>query len=750
MPGHLQEDQLKKIEDVQKKKLLQIEQNTIHDHLTKLQTWDLAEGQTLEERLQAHKESLIRSLPQLQENAAMQNAAQAQLAQANANAAAPGAPVQEHSPAKQTFKQRKEQARKAKEAKKRCPVGTADTYDCVEATSRIVQERLNAMKAVPSGTDVDTRVLGAFCQGYKVNKKGRPATPEDQAKADSDNAFLDAYLSKDVERRKPYLEKFCKELMDFPLSADTVSNAYLVKNVAQVKRITDKVGNFENVMKDPINKPYFDSLDPTDMELLKKKLGVLAQLGVYFINRMGGMGLNSYQGCYYDQSFQAGISTFQSNADLQQELVGSLTAGWAQQEQEILERRIEQDAAAAKQEVLTKIEVDLREQAEKLPEDMNFSSPSTGYATDELKRCRAMIEAHPDVYAANKPLIDQLYQELYRGFDIFNELSLESTAYRQVSDEILESKGDKHPMFLLTLKKFESIQKNQIAVRFRTSTISDALQFYFKESPLSDHAKKLLLELGQDEATLTLLDRQHKVRKIFLGENGKVAESNAALKRNREEGSSPAETRSSALQALEIRVSTSAAAKAIKELQGDTYEQILQLIPQKFHEFEDQGTDLSAVQKQMVQEQVGKTASKYVTGGGVDAIIEELLNLYGTYLNTEKSIQYLKFMTQTLQGAEVFSGDSGQMLWFLSQHLINIYAANYSEVGKTQASYQNGAAAVEVAQGACRSLLALPTIMRLSEEERAKLPEATQRLAAQYTALLKQVQQKIDPPAAEP
>ena len=112
MSGHLQEDQLKKIEEVQKQKLLRIEQNAIHENLTKLQTWDLAEGQTLQERLQAHKESLIQSLPQLQENAAMQNAAAQQLGLANAAAAAPGAPVQEQVPAKQTYKQRREQARK--------------------------------------------------------------------------------------------------------------------------------------------------------------------------------------------------------------------------------------------------------------------------------------------------------------------------------------------------------------------------------------------------------------------------------------------------------------------------------------------------------------------------------------------------------------------------------------------------------------------------------------------------------------
>lgn len=750
MSGHLQEDQLKKIEEVQKQKLLRIEQqDTIHKNLTKLQTWDLAEGQTLEERRQAHKEAMIHG--QLQENAAMQNAAQAQLAQATANAAAPGAPVQEQAPAKQTYKQRREQARKAKEAKKRSPVGTADTYDCVEATSRVVQERQNALKPVPKDTGgVDPRVLGAFCQGYKVNKKGKPATPEDQAKADSDNAFLAAYLSKDVERRKPYLEAFRKELMDFPLSADTASNAYMVKNAEMMKRITDKSCYYENVMKDPINKPYFDSLDPTDMELLTKKLNVLALLGSYFVNRMGGMGLNSNLGCYYDYSAQRGISSFKSNADFQQEYVGSLTAGWEQQKREILERHMEEYAAQERERMLREIAEDRTKQTAHRPEDMNFSGPAAGYATEELKRYRTMIEEHPDVYAANKPLMDQLYQEFYRGMDILNEMSFDSMVYQSVTDAKKESQKDTdQAKARLAFKKLERHMESMDAARKQLNTITQALDFYLKEKPLTDGARALLKNMGQNDADISLLEHQHEVRNVFLGDDGLVAKSNATLERSRKNGDEPTLSTSYALQALQIRESSTAGAKVAKALQGDTFKQLPKDIASKFHEIESWGADISAVQEQMKQHNVGKTVSKYVTGGGVDVINEELLELYGTYLNSDESIRYLQFMTETLKGAEVFSGDSGAVLSFLSQSLLNIYGSNYVEVSKTKASYQNGAAVSAVAQEACRSLLALPAMTRLSEEERAKLPEATQRLANQYTALLKQIQKKIDPAAAE-
>lgn len=210
MSGHLQEDQLKKIEEVQKQKLTQI----IRENLTEQQTWDLAEGQTLEERREAHKESILQI--HRETNAAMQNAARLRLNRANANAAAPGVPVQDQAPAKQTYKQRREQARKAKEARKHSPVGTADSYGIQQGISSVMQKRGNSIGSLVVPKDIDVKVLRVFCEGYKKDKHRRPATPEDQQAFNNDNDFLSAYLSKDFERRKPYLERFRKELMSFP------------------------------------------------------------------------------------------------------------------------------------------------------------------------------------------------------------------------------------------------------------------------------------------------------------------------------------------------------------------------------------------------------------------------------------------------------------------------------------------------------------------------------------------------------
>ena len=738
MSGHLQEDQLKKIEEVQKQKLLRIEQDAIHENLTKLQTWDLAEDQTLEERREAHKEAMIRSY--LQENTAMQAAAQAQLAQANANAAAPGAPVQEQTPAKQTYKQRREQARKAKEAKKRCPVGTADTYDCVEATSRVVQERLNALKSIPEvPKGVDPRVLGAFCQGYTVNKKGNPATPEDQAKADSDNAFFDAYLSKDLERRKPYLETFRKELMDFPLSADTASDAYMVKNAEMMKRITDRACYYENIMKDPINKPYFDSLDPTDLELLSEKLDVMDKLGNYYNNRLGGMGVSTNGGDYFGYDRAPAIPSFQNMAAFRRDETISAVAGWEQQKQEILERRMEREAAAARQKILEEIDVDLREQTELLPEDMNFSSPAAGYATEELKCYRAMIEAHPDVYAANKPLMDHLYQELYRGFDVFNELALDSSAYQYVSDERRESKGFQDPLAGLAVHRMESLQKKQDVIRYQISTICDALQFYLEEAPLSDHAKTLLEKLGKGKEA-AFLEGKHAVKHALEGEDGALVQANAAFQNGN--------NLNAGLTALGVRTSTSSYAKADKLLRGSTYigygDQMVAFV----HKLENEDhVDMSAVMEQATQKYTSGMGGG-VAGGPIDAINQAMLRNFSEYLKGEESIRYIQTLTPMLKGADMFGNTIDGALAYVVQSLFNSYGANFTYVGGQAENFAGGQNTVDVVKNACRTLMSLSSLERRGDAENGDLPEATKGLLRDYKQLLKDLKDRAFPPDA--
>lgn len=729
MCGPIQEQKEKKIEEVK--------HETLRETLTSLQTWDLAEGQTLEERRQAHRESLIHG--QLQENAALQNAARAQLNQATANAAAPGAPVQEQAPAQLTYKQRREQARKAREARRHCPIGTADTYDIQKGVSEVIQYPGNSIEpfvAEAVEKDVDLRVLRTFSKGYKQNRRGRPATPEDQAAADSDNAFLTDYLSLDVKRREPHLERFRKELIDFPLSADTISDANIVRNAAQLKKITDRGCYYENIMRDPINKPYFDSLDPTELDLLTAKLETLAQVGSYCVNRMGAIGVNCNLGEYYD--ITEAPASHDAIAQMQREPTTQLAAGWAQQKQAILERHMEEDAAQERESMLRKISEDQAKQTTQRPEDMNFSSPAAGYATEELKRYRAMIEEHPDVYAASKPLIDQLYQELYRGLDVLNDMAFDSMVYQSVFDKKKESqKGTDQAKASLAFKKLERYMESMDTARKRLNAISHSLDFYLKEKPLTDDARALLSSMGKEKEAV-FLEGKHAVKHALEGEDGALAKANAAYKNGN--------NLNAGLTALGARTSTSAYAKADKLLRGSTYigygDQMVAFV----HKLEDEDhVDMSTVMEQATQKYTSGMGGG-VAGGPIDAINLAMLRNFSDYLKGEESIRYIQTLAPMLKGADMFGNSIDGAVAYVVQSLFNSYGANFTYIGSQTENFAGGENTAAVVKNACRTLMSLSSLERRGDAENNDLPEATKGLLRDYKQLLKDLKDKAFPP----
>ena len=324
------------ISEQKEKKVEQIQHESIRDQVTELCTWDMDEGQTLEERRQEQRESMIPG--QLEENAAMQAQAQRQLSRATAAAAAPGTPLQEQAPAKQTYKERRERARKAKAARKHCPAAAgADTYDCAEATARIMRERKNSLNFVRDLRGVDRQMVAAFCQGYRVNKKGKHATMDEGAKAVEDEVMIRGlFMHKEPYLREPYLKQFHKELMDFPLSSDTVSDAYIVQNVDMLQRILDKSYYFKNLMEDPDNQFYFDNLTPMERELLAAKQEVMDHLRTYFIKYLSGLGVNTDDGGYLGADQQAQVIELRRVAASEREAVTAEMGGWKQKRQEIL------------------------------------------------------------------------------------------------------------------------------------------------------------------------------------------------------------------------------------------------------------------------------------------------------------------------------------------------------------------------------------------------------------------------------
>ena len=207
---------------------------------------------------------------EMEQNAALRAQMQSQLPAALAQDVAPGAPIQEQAPAKRSWKQRRKDKKHAAIARQSCPEGTAVTYDMVTPLQALCQRQDQTMHDHASGrSDVDVRVLRTFSTGYILDKKGKPATKADAAAKEADDRFFADYCSKDVKRRKPHLERMVNELVSVQFTPDMLSEDNMRANIVELKLLADKMVYMENVMKDPVNKPFFDQLDPIKKDTLE-------------------------------------------------------------------------------------------------------------------------------------------------------------------------------------------------------------------------------------------------------------------------------------------------------------------------------------------------------------------------------------------------------------------------------------------------------------------------------------------------
>ena len=717
----------------------QQQQLDIRQELTRLQTWELAPGQTLEEAREAHVQTLIQR--QQEDNVALLARAQTQMPQAQVRAAAPGQPVQQQVPAKKTYKQKREEAKKTKLAKKQSPFADHVSYDIQRQLERQDNGKENSLtpqiKQRADVEKVDRRVLKCFCQGYQKDKKGNPASPEDAQRMQADQTFLEDYLSKDVTRRALHLQRFTDELLEVNITADLYTPESIHQNAAWLKRIADRMTYYENMQKDPVNAPFFQNMDPMRQALLKEKLDLLAPIcSMLTVSQMGAMAVNCDKAAYYTEPEYIRNSVQLRNGQLP--LLEVQLAEYRRREQAIIARSVE--ALADQEEAQLLQDNQEMKQAYETEEDkagLGLTAYTTGYSFDELAKYRGMIEANPEAYAQNKQAIDRLYQGLHHAMDVMGELNGRIMAYQQVCDS-RHTRRDRVNRLLSSraIQEQERLMGQVDQVRNQFAAMADTLRFYLRGTEISAPASLVLEREGLLEQAKTLYAHR-QVEKAISGPGGSVEASNAALRLAREKGLGPKETESAAFQALGVRTSKTAAAQADALVRGTTYIGLPGDIALYFADTEAANVDYTQVEQNMQKSTLAGTACAYVSGGGVDQVNAALLARYTRYVTSPESITYLRYMTQALSGAEIFEGDTGKTVWFLSQALINSYGANFTEVAARKDSYRNGDAVRMVAREACRTMLALPALTRLSEEQRRQLPEATQQLLTQYEGLLR-------------
>lgn len=199
--------------------------------------------------------------------------AREQLPAAQADGAAPGAPVQEEAPPQRTWKQKASDKWHARKARKACPVGTAATYDMVHSLQWLRQGQDTALEGhleEIQNSGVEMPLLRAFVQGWRQDKKGRPATPADAQARAADEAFVADYCSNDLQRRRPHLDRMVSALLSAHLTPGMFHPRHLRGDLARLQRLGEQMACLGSMMADPVNRPYFEENEAAYGPLLRQ------------------------------------------------------------------------------------------------------------------------------------------------------------------------------------------------------------------------------------------------------------------------------------------------------------------------------------------------------------------------------------------------------------------------------------------------------------------------------------------------
>ncbi len=184
-----------------------------------------------------------------------------EMVMAGATRTAEGTPVQEQEPAPSTWKKRREERKKAEAARKACPVGTAATYDMVEQLKEQKKTIENSLNSYLGQADVQAgnmKCLRAYCQGYRTNRFGFPASQEDKRKKKENEQFLKDYSTGESWLRRPHLDRIVEEIIHIPFSLDMFTPHNLRHNLAKLKYWGECLTHIQDLKAE--NQEYFEEL----------------------------------------------------------------------------------------------------------------------------------------------------------------------------------------------------------------------------------------------------------------------------------------------------------------------------------------------------------------------------------------------------------------------------------------------------------------------------------------------------------
>ena len=487
----------------------------IHERLSNLQNWDLGENQTLAERRAEHNEMLIGK--ELKENKQMRTQWMQIKQSLHARKTAEGQPAQIQKPAKKTFKQKREDARLDEIAKQRTPVADHVSMHMVESLRSYQDLRDNSFnllteeqKAEAEVQQVDLRVLHIFVYGYRQNAAGEPLDEDERFYMNMDQRFIDDYLSRDAQRRKPHLDRMVDQVLQVNISDDMLTEEYMETHAGELQQKINRMVCMQNVMNDPVNQDYFEALPETTRELLNHR--VLDRYAVYgaVMARISSIkAVNPDAGRIVPEIADPGdAEMLKQILTGEQEMMRETVAQSRMQERAMIEREYARMCNEEKQQLLNGD----RERMRTIEEEhlmtghgadmsgLGLTSLGAGYTVEMLANYRKMIEDHPEEYSLHGQRIEALYQELYRSLDSYGDLKQRTMIAQGVIDQLndtIQYDGEAKNVFIrrASIDADEAAASTEV-VQLQINAITDALTSLLEDVPMSDPGARMLHRLG--------------------------------------------------------------------------------------------------------------------------------------------------------------------------------------------------------------------------------------------------------------
>lgn len=488
------------------------ERRALRNHLAHLQEWDVADGQSIEQRRMQETDLVINRQKTINEQL-MQNVARHH-PPVKAKKTAKGTPVQKQKPAKKTFKQKREDKRLDEQAKEITPVAdhiSIHMFEGLQGNKTLEDNSENLLteeqKKEAASKGIDMRVLGVFVYGYRMNQNGQPASRQDEANKEADLKFLNDYASRDLERRRPHLDRILEQVLNIRVTMDMLTPEYMEDHMGEVYKQVCQMVYFQNIYSDPVNEKYFDELPQLTRDLIEHR--VLARYGLMGLVMTG----ICTQKCV-DSSHICYNKNIRSQSDL--DATNESVRGAKQGLQAVIRNCEEQEQIAIQnglhQEMQTEQEK-LMGEAQKVKEQADTKGGDTAglgltsYVTNEslayLAKYRKMIEDHQDMFARQIGAVKPLYQSMHHTMDVKGDLTLRIMSVQAVIKKMESPEEQRKETSRLVLQaakaKLDQWSEELDLVEKHLNAHEEAFACIFERKELRGPARMLMDQLRQQQ-----------------------------------------------------------------------------------------------------------------------------------------------------------------------------------------------------------------------------------------------------------